>query len=96
MRAHKRLLIRKFFIVLFELIYLLSICISCFVLIIGVKVERKYEEQADMYAIGYNDPELFASALRKITKYEETSINKLDDLFQSHPSVDERINRNKK
>lgn len=79
------------------LFYLLSICVACFILIIGVKIERKYEEQADMYATGYNDPELFASALRKITKYEEgNEINKFDELFQSHPNVNDRINKSKK
>ncbi len=79
------------------LFYLLSICIACFILVIGVKIERRYEQQADMYATGYNDPELFASALRKITKYEESNeINKFDELFQSHPNVNERINKSKK
>ena len=79
------------------LFYLLSICVACFILVIGVKIERKYEEQADMYATGYNDPELFASALRKITKYEEdNAITKFDELFSSHPNFNDRINKSQK
>ena len=47
-----------------------------------------------MYATAYNDPELFSSALRKISKYEyEEEKSKIDDLFQSHPDIKERIEK---
>ena len=60
-------------------------------------LERKYENEADLYAANYNDPELFSSALRKIAKYEEVDDkNKIDDLFQSHPDIKDRIEKIKK
>lgn len=65
-------------------------------IIAGIGIERRYEEKADMYAAGYNDPDLFASALKKITKYEDDSKNKIDELFQSHPDIKERIEKVKK
>ena len=66
-------------------------------LLISVGVERKYESEADMYASMYNDPELFASALRKVTKYEEDEgKSKIDELFQSHPDIRERIEKVRK
>ena len=76
--------------------YLFIIMVVCVGIIIGVKIERKYELQADMYAACYNDPELFASALRKITKYEEDEESALDSVFQSHPSTSDRIEKVKK
>ena len=67
-------------------------------LIISVSVERKYELEADVYAACYNDPELFASALRKISDYEveDDDKSKMDELFQSHPDIKERIEKIKK
>lgn len=76
--------------------YLFIIMVVCVGIIIGVKIEKKYELQADMYAACYNDPELFASALRKITKYEEDEESALDSVFQSHPSTSDRIEKVKK
>ena len=75
--------------------YALTILAVVLGLIISVKIERKYEDQADMYAACYNDPELFASALRKVIKYEEDT-NKIDELFQSHPDIKDRIEKVKK
>ena len=76
--------------------YFLSIIAVCLGFVIGVKIERSYESQADMYAACYNDPELFASALRKISKNEVQDQNKMDELFQSHPDIKERIEKIKK
>lgn len=73
------------------LFYILMILLVCLEFVISVGVERNYENEADAYAACYNDPDLFASALRKITKYEEESTNKLDELFQSHPDIKDRI-----
>lgn len=76
--------------------YGLVIIFACLSILIGIGVERKYENEADEYVSCYNDPELFASALKKITKYEEESEG-IDELFQDHPSVEQRIrNVNKK
>jgi STE24 endopeptidase len=75
--------------------YALTILAVVLGLIISVKIERKYEDQADMYAACYNDPELCASALRKVIKYEEDT-NKIDELFQSHPDIKDRIEKVKK
>jgi len=72
--------------------YFIVVVFVCLGMIVGVKIERKYEEQADVYASCYNDPSLFSSALRKISKYEMDKNNKIDDLFQSHPNVKDRIN----
>lgn len=76
--------------------YCISILLVVIGLLISVGVERKYEIEADMYASTYNDPELFASALRKVTKYEEEEKSKIDELFQSHPDIKERIEKVKK
>ena len=76
--------------------YFLSIIAVCLGFVIGVKIERNYESQADMYAACYNDPELFASALKKISKNEVQDQNKMDELFQSHPDIKERIEKIKK
>jgi STE24 endopeptidase len=77
--------------------YFGAIFIVCFMVVIWVKLERKYEDQADLYATGYNDPELFASALRKISKYEEhEEYNKLDEIFMSHSSMEQRIEKSSK
>lgn len=63
-------------------------------LVVAVQIEKKYENEADFYASCYNDPVLFISALKKITKYEEgEDRSRLDELFQSHPNVNERINK---
>jgi len=78
------------------LFYLLAVFIVFVGLIVGVALERRYENQADMYASCYNDPELFESAIRKITKYEEEKKNKIDGLFQSHPNSEDRIKKIKK
>lgn len=76
------------------LVYLLIIFITCLSILLSIGVERKYEMQADLYVAAYNDPDLFASALKKITKYEEEEDNtKLDELFQSHPSIKSRIQK---
>lgn len=64
--------------------------------VISVAIERSYESQADIYATIYNDPELFSSALKKISKYEDEETNKIDVLFQSHPDVKNRIEKVKK
>lgn len=82
----------------FERVIFYFVCVLLISLgiIIGVKIERKYEEQADMYAACYNDPDLFASALKKISKFEEEEKSKVDELFQSHPDVKERIEKVKK
>ena len=75
-------------------------CIATILVILGllisVGVERKYENEADIYASMYNDPELFASALKKVVKYEEEEKSKIDELFQSHPDIKERIEKVKK
>lgn len=76
--------------------YFLVVLVVMIGIIIGVNIERKYEIQADMYAAGYNDPQLFASALKKITKCEEEEKSKVDELFQSHPDIKERIEKVKR
>lgn len=74
--------------------YFFAIIAVCIGIVVGVKIERKYEEQADMYAACYNDPELFASALRKVSKYEDVEEkSKMDELFQSHPDIKDRIEK---
>ena len=78
------------------LVYLLVVLLSGLGILISIGVERKYEIEADLYVSRYNDPDLFESALKKISKYEEDSTNKVDDLFQSHPSIQSRINSVKK
>ena len=75
------------------LFYMFSILLITISVVLTGKIERKYENQADMYAAGYNDPKLFASALKKITKNEETDKNKLYKLFQSHPDIKDRIEK---
>lgn len=71
--------------------YFIAVIVVFLGVLISVAVERKYESQADVYATIYNDPDLFSSALKKISKYEEDEINKVDGLFQSHPDVKDRI-----
>lgn len=74
--------------------YFFAVILVCIGIIVGVKIERKYEEQADLYAACYNDPELFASALRKVSKYEDVEEkSKMDELFQSHPDIKDRIEK---
>lgn len=72
-------------------IYFISILLFVLEIVIGAKVERNYEKQADVYAAGYNDPELFESAIRKISKYDYEESNFVDNMFQSHPGIKERI-----
>lgn len=78
------------------LVYLLVVLLSGLGILISIAVERKYEMEADLYVSRYNDPDLFESALKKISKYEEDSTDKVDELFQSHPSIQSRINSVKK
>lgn len=78
------------------LFYIITALVSVLAILISGNVERRYENEADIYAACYNDPELFESALRKIIKYEEESVNKVDEMFQSHPDVRDRIERIKK
>lgn len=78
------------------LFYVLGVILLMLEIMISIGVERKYESEADIYASCYNDPDLFASALRKITKYEEDTTSKIDELFQSHPDIKERIEKIKK
>lgn len=73
------------------LFYFVSIIVIGLELLIGIAIERKYEKEADYYASCYNDPSLFANALKKVTPYEEED-NSIDELFQSHPSLKNRIN----
>ena len=73
------------------LFYFASIIVIGLELLIGIAIERKYEKEADYYASCYNDPSLFANALKKVTPYEEDD-NSIDELFQSHPSLKNRIN----
>ena len=78
------------------LFYIITALVSVLAILISGNVERRYESEADTYAACYNDPELFESALRKIIKYEDESVNKMDEIFQSHPDIKERIERIKK
>lgn len=71
--------------------YFITMLVTCAEILIGIKVERTYENQADMYAAGYNDPELFSSALKKILKYEGEENSVFDNVFQSHSDVNTRI-----
>lgn len=79
------------------LVYLLVVLLSFLGILISIGVDRKYELEADLYVARYNDPDLFASALKKISKYEEDeeSDNKGDELFQSHPDVKTRMKKMK-
>ena len=72
------------------LFYFASIIIITLEMLIAVAIERKYEKEADYYASCYNDPNLFANALKKVTPYEEED-NSIDELFQTHPSIKNRI-----
>jgi len=78
------------------LIYGLVILLVFVSILISVGIERKYEIEADAYAASYNDSALFASALRKISKYEDEESDGVDELFQSHPDIEERIEKIKK
>lgn len=79
------------------LFYVLDIFLVILSVAVSVGIERKYELEADLYAANYNDPELFSSALRKILKYEDVdNKNYIDELFQSHPDVESRIEKIKK
>ena len=73
------------------LFYVLIVALVFLGILVSIGVEKKYENEADLYASLYNDHELFASALNKITKYEEVEKNKIDELFQTHPDIKERI-----
>lgn len=77
------------------LLYLLVFLLACLFVLIGIGIERKYEIQADLYASMYNDSDLFASALKKITKYEDEE-NCEGNILESHPNVKERIEKVKK
>ncbi len=77
------------------LFYFASIIIISLEMLIGIAIERKYEKEADYYASCYNDPVLFANALKKVTPYEEEE-NSIDELFQSHPSLKSRVENIKK
>ena len=76
--------------------YFFAVLAVVFGVIVSTSIERKYEEEADMYAVCYSPPELFASALKKISKYEDEEKGKIDGLFQSHPDTEERIKKIKK
>lgn len=70
----------------------LTVLIVVLELIASIGVERRYELEADSYANCYSDSELFSSALKKIVKYEEVEHkNLVDEIFQSHPDIDQRI-----
>lgn len=74
--------------------YIIAFVFLCVGLVVAGGIEKRYENEADFYASCYNDPVLFISALKKITKYEEgEDRNRFDELFQSHPNVNERINK---
>lgn len=72
------------------LFYILTVFVGVLELIASISVEKKYELEADSYANAYSDPSLFASALKKVVKYED-EISWMDELFQTHPNVDDRI-----
>lgn len=73
-----------------SLVYVLIVLLSFLAMLISIGVERKYEIEADLYVANYNDPDLFAKALKKISKYDsETS--KIDEKLQVHPSLENRV-----
>lgn len=77
------------------LFYFSSIIVITLEMIIGFALERKYEKEADYYTSCYNDPSLFTNALKKVAPYDEEE-NEFDELFQSHPSIKDRIENIKK
>lgn len=78
------------------LVYLLVVLLSGLGILLSIGVEKKYEIEADLYVARYNDPDLFESALKKISRYEEEDMSKVDEMFQIHPSIKNRINSVKK
>ena len=52
-----------------------------------------FENEADVYADKYSDTEVYVSALKKISRYEdiEIEVSRIDDFFQSHPSFKDRV-----
>lgn len=76
------------------LFYVFTVIIGFLEIIASVSVERKYEMEADSYANLYSDSSLFASALKKVVKYEESEEDSgIDKLFGSHPNFNSRINK---
>lgn len=62
-------------------------------LVYGLSLERIFENEADVYADKYSDTEVYVSALKKISRYEdiEIEVSRIDDFFQSHPSFKDRV-----
>ena len=85
-------LLNEFYKVVF---YVLALIMFILEILASIAVERKYELEADSYANCYSDPALFASAIKKVIKYECEDFNLFDELFQSHPSYTKRIEKDK-
>lgn len=76
------------------LFYVLTVIVGFLEIIAGIGVEKKYEMEADSYANSYSDPNLFASALKKVVKYEENIQESfIDDLFSTYPRIKDRIKK---
>lgn len=73
------------------LFYILTVFVGVLELLASICVEKRYELEADSYANSYSDPSLFESALKKVSKYEDTDMNTIEELFQSHPDLNKRI-----
>ena len=68
--------------------------ISLYFIIIFRALSRRFEHQADLYAVAVTDkPEALELALVRLAylNYTPRSIQRLFELFQTHPSVDRRI-----
>ena len=68
--------------------------ISLYFVIIFRALSRRFEHQADLYAVALTDkPEALELALVRLAylNYTPRSIQRLFELFQTHPSVDRRI-----
>ena len=68
--------------------------ISLYFVIIFRALSRRFEHQADLYAVTLTDkPEALGLALVRLAylNYTPRSIRRLFELFQTHPSVDRRI-----
>ena len=72
----------------------LAFFISLYFVIIFRALSRRFEHQADLYAVAVTDkPEALELALVRLAylNYTPRSIQRLFELFQTHPSVDRRI-----
>ena len=68
--------------------------ISLYFVIIFRALSRRFEHQADLYAVALTDkPDALELALVRLAylNYTPRSIQRLFELFQTHPSVDKRI-----